>query len=70
MLILDVWESMLPFYEMGGMVRGTGRWTGRGMGRWMVRGIGRRTSRGICGEQVGGQAVGWVEGCVRGLGHM
>ena len=39
---LDVWESMLPFLEMGGMGKGTGigsvremGGTGRGMSRWV-----------------------------------
>ena len=29
--VLDVWESMIPFYEIGGIVRGMGKGTGRGM---------------------------------------
>ena len=38
LILLDVWESMLPFYEMGGMGKGTGMGiggTGRGMSKWM-----------------------------------
>ena len=42
LILLDVWESMLPFYEMGGMGKGTGigsvremGGTGRGMSRWV-----------------------------------
>ena len=27
--LLDVWESMLPFFEMGGMGKGTGMGMGR-----------------------------------------
>ena len=34
-LVLDVWESMIPFYEIGGIVRGMGKGTGRGIGRGM-----------------------------------
>ena len=37
-LKLDVWESMLPFFEMGGMGKGTGRGIGgtdRGMSSWV-----------------------------------
>ena len=44
---LDVWESMLPFFEMGGMGKGKGVGTGRG-----VCGMGRGMN-----EWVGG----WVE---------
>ena len=44
---LDVWESMLPFFEMGGMGKGKGVGTGRGvcgMGRG-IGGTGRGMSR-------------------------
>ena len=30
--LLDVWESLLPFYDMGGGNRVMGRGTGRGNG--------------------------------------
>ena len=46
--ILDVWESMLPFFEMGEMGKGTGMGTGRGRG-----GTGRGMSRWVGG---------WVDG--------
>ena len=41
LILLDVWESMLPFYEMGGMGKGTGPFY-----ELMVRGMGKGTGRG------------------------